>query len=156
MKRTHGEMRATSQEEDEVNNVSGTPKSSSGASKSHQPKISRKIRACKSLFSLVHSTLRTSSSLYTCQHYIAVVESSSLYHASPLSPIDPPLSPAHLRAQLSAFASIRPSLTVRPRSRMPEPQNKVRYRARRLYLRKMSQVKSPLRGEQKPANPPRG
>jgi len=53
MKRTHGEMRAHSQEDEETNNASGTPKSSSSGTKSHQPKISRKIRACKSLTSFV-------------------------------------------------------------------------------------------------------
>lgn len=48
MKRTHGEMRANSQES-EANNANESSKSSSSGIKSHQPKISRKIRACKCL-----------------------------------------------------------------------------------------------------------
>jgi hypothetical protein len=155
MKRTHGEMRAHSPEDDEANNGSGTPKSSSGGTKSHQPKISRKIRACKSLVSLCYSTLRISTSLYTCRYHIAIVESPALNHASQSILSNLPCQPPLFHAQLSVFVSIRPSLTVPSRPRMPKPQNKVRYRARRFRLRSMPKVKSPLRGEQKPSNPPR-
>ncbi|QDS70511.1 hypothetical protein FKW77_010232 [Venturia effusa] len=46
MKRTHGEMRANSQESEATNPNEGS-KSSSNNIKAHQPKISRKIRACQ-------------------------------------------------------------------------------------------------------------
>ncbi|KAE9993544.1 hypothetical protein EG327_004555 [Venturia inaequalis] len=46
MKRTHAEMRANSQES-EATNANDTNKSSSSGVKTHQPKISRKIRACQ-------------------------------------------------------------------------------------------------------------
>lgn len=148
MKRTHGEMRANSLES-EANNANDSSKTSNSGVKSHQPKISRKIRACEYsttslyLFALCCCSPRL---LYAKGAY-GVTEFPCSYHALPANPLS--LNPMSFltSAQLSDLLVITTHSDGSFRSRMPEPQDKVRHRARRLRLRSVSSAESPLRGE---------